>query len=273
VMTKKAEGQWEVASKHSRVIHVTAQVPPDPEIMKLAKPYQEETEKYLDTPIATSTKDLSGKHARYEDSPLLDVVQNTEMDAGQADVSMATLFYQAVRIPAGAVTVRQAAALYVYDNTLYVVQMTGAQLKEALEHAASFFSQWPLREGETEKLPSYNADQAEGVSYEMDLTRPVGDRVRDLTFHGKPLDPAQTLRVAINSYRYTGGGGYFAYKGLQHLPVLFRSALEIRDLVIEYLGRTQKIPTDAVGNWKIVPPEAVAAIEKVSDADVASATK
>jgi 2',3'-cyclic-nucleotide 2'-phosphodiesterase/3'-nucleotidase len=269
-MTRNAGGHWEVRSKHSRIIPVTAQVPPDPEIMKLAEPYQEETEKYLDTAIATSARDLSGKYARYEDSPLLDVVQNAQLEAGHADVSMATMFYAGVRVPAGPVTVRQAAALYVYDNTLYVVQMTGAQLKEALEHAASFFSQWPLSPGEGERLPSYNADQAEGVSYEMDLTRPVGDRIRNLQFHGKPLDPAQILRVAINNYRYTGGGGYSVYKGL---PVLFRSPLEIRELLIDYLARTKTIPPEAADNWKIVPPAAVAAIEKASDADVASETK
>jgi 2',3'-cyclic-nucleotide 2'-phosphodiesterase/3'-nucleotidase len=62
-MTHNAQGRWEVASKHSRIIPVTAQVAPDPEVMKLAEPYQEETEKYLDTPIATSVQDLSGKYA------------------------------------------------------------------------------------------------------------------------------------------------------------------------------------------------------------------
>jgi 2',3'-cyclic-nucleotide 2'-phosphodiesterase/3'-nucleotidase len=269
-MTHNAQGRWEVASKHSRVIPVTAQVVPDPEVTKLAEPYQQETEKYLDTPIASSTKDLSGEHARYEDSPLLDVVQNAEMDAGHADVSMATMLYAGVRIPPGPVTVREAAALYIYENTLYVVQMTGAQLKEALEHSAGFFSQWPLREGEAEKLPSYNSDQAAGVSYEIDLTRPVGDRIRDLQFHGKPLDPAQTLRVATNNYRYTGGGGYSVYKGL---PVVYRSTKEIREIVIDYLTRTKIIPTRAAGNWKMIPPEAVAAIEKESDDNPSALTK
>lgn len=269
-MAHNAQGRWEVASKHSRIIPVTPQVAPDPEVMKLAEPYQQETEKYLDTPIANSTKDLSGEHARYEDSPLLDVVQNAEMDAGHADVSMATMLYAGVRIPPGPVTVREAAALYIYENTLYVVQMTGAQLKEALEHSAGFFSQWPLREGETEKLPSYNSDQAAGVSYEIDLTRPVGDRIRDLQFHGKPLDPAQTLRVATNNYRYTGGGGYSVYKGL---PVVYRSTKEIRELVIDYLTRTKSIPTRAAGNWKMIPPEAVAAIEKASDDNPAALMK
>jgi 2',3'-cyclic-nucleotide 2'-phosphodiesterase/3'-nucleotidase len=183
---------------------------------------------------------------------------------------MATMFYTGARIPAGPVTVRQAAALYVYDNTLYVVQMTGAQLKEALEHSASFFSQWPLAAGEVEKLPSYNADQASGVSYEMDLSRPVGERIRDLRFRGAPLDPAQTLRVAINNYRYTGGGGYSVYKGL---PVLFQSSAEIRDILIEYLARTKSIPAEAAGNWKIVPADAVAAVERAADANPTAATK
>jgi 2',3'-cyclic-nucleotide 2'-phosphodiesterase/3'-nucleotidase len=269
-MTHNAQGRWEVTSKHSRIIPVTEQVAPDPEVTKLAEPYQEETEKYLDTPIANSTKDLSGAHARYEDTPLLDVVQNAEMAAGQADVSMATMLYAGLRIPPGPVTVREAAALYIYENTLYVVQMTGAQLKEVLEHSAGFFSQWPLREGESEKLPSYNSDQAAGVSYQIDLTRPVGDRIRDLQFHGKPLDPAQTLRVATNNYRYTGGGGYSTYKGL---PVVYRSTKELRELVIDYLARTKTIPTQAAGNWKMIPPEAVAAIEKESDDNPSALTK
>ncbi len=269
-MERDAGGRWSVVSKHARIIPATASVPDDPEIMRLAAPYQEATEKYLDTPIATSRKDLSAKYARYEDNPLLDVVLDTERDAGHADVSMATMLYAGARIPPGPVTVRQAAALYIYENTLYVVQMTGAQLKEALEHSAAFFSGWPLRAGETEKLPSYNADQASGVSYTVDLTRAVGDRIEDLRFKGKPLDPSQSLRVAINNYRYTGGGGYSVFKGL---PVVYRSPSEIRELVIDYLTRAKAIPAEAAGNWKIVPPAAVAAIEKASDADSSAMSK
>ena len=255
-------GHWSVASKHSKTIPVTPDVAADPEIMKLAEPYQEATQKYLDTPIATSAKELTGQYSRYEDDPLVDLIHKVQRDAGHADVSMATMFFPGVKIPAGPVTVRQAAALYVYENTLYVVQMTGAQLKDALEHAASFFAAWPLAEGQPARLPGYNADSAEGVSYVIDLTQPVGQRIRDLTFRGKPLDPGQQLRVAINNYRYTGGGRYSVYQGL---PVVYRSPVEIRELMIDYLSRTHAIPAVADGNWKIVPPEALAAIEKAAD--------
>ena len=265
-MSRDDAGHWSVVSKHSKTVPVTPEVAADPETMKLAEPYQEATQKYLDTPIANSEKALTGQYARYEDDPLVDLIHKVQLEAGHADVSMATMFFTGVQIPAGPVTVRQAAALYVYENTLYVVQMTGAQLKDALEHAASFFPAWPVPEGQSIRLPGYNADCAEGVSYEIDLTQPVGQRVRNLTFQGKPLDPAQTLRVAINNYRYTGGGRYSVYQGL---PVVYRSPVEIRELMIDYLTRTKKIPPAADGNWKIVPPEALAAIEKAADADVA----
>ena len=267
---REENGHWEVVSKHSRTIPVTAQVEPDPEMMKLAEPYHEETEKYLNTPIAHSSHDLSGKYARYEDTPLLDVIQKAQMEAGHADVSMATMLYAGAHIPAGPVTVGEAAGLYIYENTLYVVQMTGAQLKDALEHAEGFFSQWPLAAGETPKLPSYNADQAYGVSYEVDLTKPVGQRIVNLQFHGKPLDPAQVLRVATNNYRYTGGGGYSVFKGL---PVVFTSSDEIRQIVIDYLTRTKEIPAEAAGNWKMEPREAVVATEQAADANTGAQSK
>lgn len=269
-MSRNATGHWSVVAKHSETIPVTQSVQPDPAIMKLAQPYQETTQKYLDTPIATVSKELSGRYARYQDDPLVDLIHRVQLQAGHADVSMATMFYPGATLPAGPVTVRQIAALYVYDNSLYVVRMTGAQLKGALEHAASFFPSWPIPKGDRIRLPGYNADCAEGVSYVIDLTRPVGERIVDLTFHGQPLDPSKVLRVAINNYRYTGGGRYSVYQGL---PVLYRSPVEIRDLMIDYLTRTKTIPSTADENWKIVPPAALSAIEKAADQDTADRSR
>jgi 2',3'-cyclic-nucleotide 2'-phosphodiesterase/3'-nucleotidase len=262
VMTKAASGRWEVSSKHSHTIPVTADVPVDPETAAVVKPYREQLEQYLDTPVASAAKDVSGKHARYEDTPLLDVIQETELDAGHADVSMANLLNDGVKISAGAVTVRQVGALYPEAGGGVVLDMTGAQLKEALEHSASFFPQWPPPAGSAIQAPSIAPDQAGGVSYEIDLTRPAGDRIRDLQFHGKPLDPAQKLRVAVSSSRRMGEGGYTVYKGV---PVAGRTG-DMQELVIDYVTRTKKIPAEAAGKWKIVPAEAVAAMEKVAGA-------
>jgi 2',3'-cyclic-nucleotide 2'-phosphodiesterase (5'-nucleotidase family) len=110
-------------------------------------------------------------------------------------------------------------------------------------------------------LPDYGADSAAGVSYKIDLARPAGDRIVDLTFRGQPLDPAQTLRVAINNYRYTGGGLYAMYKGL---PILYRSPIEIRELIINYVSAHGAIPTAANRTWEVIPPEAVAAMRALA---------
>jgi hypothetical protein len=139
------------------------------------------------------------------------------------------------------------------------VEMNGKQLREVLEHAAEFFPGWPFPPGERVRLPGYNADCAEGVEYTIDLTQPVGQRIRDLKYKGAPLADGTKLRVAINNYRYAGGGRYAT---LQGLPVVYRSPVETRELIIEYVSRTGTILTEANGNWKIVPREAFEALVK-----------
>ncbi|MGC1292700.1 MAG: 5'-nucleotidase C-terminal domain-containing protein [Candidatus Acidiferrales bacterium] len=257
-MERNASGKWTVASKTSTTIHPTAETPQDPGIVKLLAPYEEKVEAYLNTPIATTDKALDGTLARYEDEPLVDAIQRAQMQYAHADVSMATMFIPSTHVAAGTVTIRDAFGIYPYENTLYAVEMSGAQLKDALEHAASFYPAWPAPEGKRMRLPGYDADSAEGVAYEMDLSKPVGDRIVNLKFHGKPLSPMQKLRVAINNYRDTGGGGYFVYKSL---PVVYRSTKEVRDLLIAYLEKTKQFPA-ADGNWRIVPDAAREAIEK-----------
>ena len=62
--------------------------------------------------------------------------------------------------------------------------------------------------------------------------------------------------MAINNYRYSGGGGY----DFKNLPVVYRSPQEMRDLIIEYLARTGTIPAEGDHHWRIVPQEALAAM-------------
>lgn len=268
-MEKGAEGRWVVTSKHSRTIPVTAAVPADPAVAQLVQPYRQELEHYLDTPIATATKALAGGHGRYEDSPMLDLIQEAQMEAGHADLSLAYLLNEQARIAPGPVTIRHVGSLYPASNNIAVVEMTGAQLKDALEHSASFFPSWPVPRGEALRLPALSPDQASGVSYVVDLTRPVGDRIRDLQFRGSAIDPARKFRVAVSPARRQGEDGYAIYKGL---PTVARTG-DMREVLVEHVTRTRTIPADTDGNWKIVPAEAVAAMEKLADAGAAAHKK
>jgi 2',3'-cyclic-nucleotide 2'-phosphodiesterase/3'-nucleotidase len=245
--------RWHVAAKQSRTIPVEG-VADDAEILKLTEPYDRETQAWLGRAIGESPAELTATDARLRDTAILDLIQRVQLEAGKADVSMVASFNPQARIPAGAVTVRDIAALYVYENTLVVIEVTGQQLKEALEHSAKYFL--PYVAGKTpaelvnEKIPGYNFDIAEGVAYELDISKPVGQRVQNLRFRGQPLNPAQRLRLATNNYRVNGGGGYTMYK---NAPVVSRSSEEIRELIIDWVERHRQIPAEPTNNWRLVP--------------------
>lgn len=253
-LARNPAGSWQVLAKTARSLPITSATPADPEVMALVAPYHEATQAWLDRPLGRSGRVLTAFDSRVRDNALVDLIHRVQLDAGAADVSIAASFNLAARLPAGPVTVRDIAGLYVYENTLVTVELTGAQLKEALEHSARYFR--PYVAGRTAaqlidpQIPGYNFDTAEGVDYTIDLTRAPGDRIIDLTFRGRPLSPGERLRVAVNNYRVNGGGGYTMYRDA---PVLYRSATEIRDLIIDWVERHPEIPAEPTGNWRLHP--------------------
>ena len=240
-LERRPEGGWQVVSKTSRLIPVTPQTAAAPDLLQLAKPYEDAAQRYLDTPVASSARALSAAQGREEDSAVVDAIQRVQLFYSKADVSFTALFDPQVRIPRGQVTVRQIAALYPYDNELLVIEGTGKMVKEALENAARFFSE--------KNMPGFNYDMAEGVEYEIDRSRPEGERIVSLRWHGKPLMPEQKLRIAINNYRAGGSGGYTMFRGAK---VVWRSSEDIRGMLIRYYTERKTIPDQATGNWKIV---------------------
>lgn len=231
-----------------------ADTPADPAVLALAERYHRETQEWLARTIGTCARPLEASTGHLQDSALLDLIHRVQLEAGPADVSLAANFNPRARIPAGPVTVRDIASLYIYENTLYVIEVTGAQLKAALEHSARYFL--PYEPGKSpadlidRSVPGYNFDIAEGVTYEIDLRRPYGDRIQNLAFQGAPLAPDRKLRLATNNYRYNGGGGYTMLKDAK---VLARSSTEIRDLIIAWVERHGALPAEPTGNWRLLP--------------------
>jgi 2',3'-cyclic-nucleotide 2'-phosphodiesterase/3'-nucleotidase len=252
-LERDRRGRWRVAAKSARTIAVNERTETDAEIARLAEPYDRETQSWLARVIGESPTELTAEGALFRDTAILDLVQRVQLDVGKADVSMVASFNPQARLPKGAVTVRDIAGLYIYENTLVVLEVTGAQLKDALEHSAKFFRAYEA--GRTpaelvdEKIPAYNFDIAEGVTYDLDLTKPHGARVQNLRFRGQPLDPAQKLKLATNNYRVNGGGGYTMYKGA---PEVYRSGTEIRELIIDWVERERRVPATPTNNWRLL---------------------
>jgi 2',3'-cyclic-nucleotide 2'-phosphodiesterase/3'-nucleotidase len=251
---QRAGSTWRLYAKSARTIASDDRVEPDPEVVKLAEPYDQETQGWLSRVIGESPEELTAREARFRDTAILDLIQKVQLEAGKADVSMVASFNADARIAKGPVSVRDIAGLYVYENTLAVLEVTGQQLKDALEHSAKYFKTYepgkPLRDLVDEKIPAYNFDIAEGVTYQLDISKPIGQRIQNLRFRGQPLSPTRKLRLATNNYRVNGGGGYDMYK---NAPVVYRSSEEIRELIIDWVERNKTVPATPNNNWRIVP--------------------
>ena len=252
-LDKDEAGRWHVIAKSARTLPVTQSTAIDPEIAELGKPYDKETQDWLGRAIGESAEDLSAHDGRFKDTAIIDLIQRVQMEAGKADVSMAAAFNLSARIPKGQVTVRDIAGLYEYENTLVTLELTGQQLKDALEHSARYFKEYlpgkSLNELVDQRIPGYNFDIAQGVDYEIDIKKPFGQRIQNLKFKGQPVSMTQKLKVVTNNYRVNGGGGFTMYKDA---PVIYRSSEEVRELIIDWVERHRNIPTEADNNWRIV---------------------
>jgi 2',3'-cyclic-nucleotide 2'-phosphodiesterase/3'-nucleotidase len=263
-LESKPGGGWTVVEKNSRLIPVTAQTAVDEEMLRIARPYHEMTEKYLKTEVAHSNSALDAKLGRVEDTALIDAIQTVQLYYAKADVSFASLFNSRVSVPSGPVTVRQIASLYLYDNELYALEGNGKMVKDALENAVRYYlscsgdtcSKGPLINSH---VIGFNCDMAAGVDYEVDLTRPEGQRIRNLSWRGKPLEPNQKLRLAVNNYRAGGSAGYAMFRNAK---IVWRSSQDIRQLIIDYYIERGELPAKPVGNWRILPAEALRTLER-----------
>lgn len=250
---QKAGSGWRVYAKAARTIATDDRVEPDLEVIKIAEPYDRETQGWLAKVIGDSPEELTARESRFKDTAILDLIQKVQMDEGKADVSMVASFNPEARIEKGPVSVRDIAGLYVYENTLAVLEVTGQQLKDALEHSAKYYKEYvpgkPLSDLIDDKIPGYNFDIAEGVTYDLDISKPIGQRIQNLRFRGQPLSPTRKLRLATNNYRVNGGGGYTMYKDA---PVVYRSSEEIREMIIDWVERHKTIPVKPNNNWRII---------------------
>ena len=92
--------------------------------------------------------------------------------------------------PAGDVKIKDVAGLYIYDNTLEAVVLTGAEVKAYLEYSAKYFV--TLAPGapvdpatiSDPAVPDYNYDVLSGVDYDIDISQPVGERITRLQIAG-----------------------------------------------------------------------------------------
>ena len=157
-------------------------------------------------------------------------------------------------VAAGSLAIYNAADLYLYPNTVYAVKVNGADIKSWLEAAAKRFNQIDVNKTTEQPLissfPGYNFDMftTADVQYEIDVTQPLGSRIKNLSYLGKPMDTAQEFVIATNNYRATSGASFIPK--LDGSSAIWASPDANRDVVIGYVRQNPQITRAANGAAK-----------------------
>ncbi|TCO47180.1 2',3'-cyclic-nucleotide 2'-phosphodiesterase/3'-nucleotidase [Kribbella antiqua] len=275
---EKVRGQWKVVGRHGQVLNANT-VAADPKVVAVLQKDHDKVIEYVNSKIGTCKEAMSAATAPWEDTAALDFVNFVQGDAvakalaGTPQASLPVLaiaapFNRQAAIPAGDVSVRDVAGLYIFDNTLLGVTLSGSQLKDYLEFSAQYFKQvsgtGPFTSDQVTNAPTstapngtpdYNYDILGGLTkpltYKIDVAKPAGSRITDLAYDGLVVAADQQFVVAVNNYRQSGGGNY---PHIKTAPVVYNRQVEIRQLMIDYVTTTGTVDPAAfhTGDWSLV---------------------
>jgi 2',3'-cyclic-nucleotide 2'-phosphodiesterase/3'-nucleotidase len=262
-----AHGRWQVTSVTAEVRNANT-VAEDPAVAALIRDEHQKVVAYVNQVIGTCTATMSAVESRYKDTPIIDFLNLVQADtvkaalAGTAYAALPVLseaspFSRTAVIPAGSVSLRDVAGLYVYENTLDAKVLTGAQVKDYLEWSARYFAQVapgaPVDLGtltNAGNIPDYSYDVLSGVSYDIDIAQPVGSRIVNLTAGGVPVDPAAQFVLAVNNYRSSGGSNY---PHVAAATSVWSTSDEIRNTIIAWVQAHGSIDPSTFGGdtWRL----------------------
>ena len=180
-------------------------------------------------------------------SSYINLLHTVQLGASGADISFAAPLSNSGVVPKGVIEFQDLTSIYRFENTLYVVGMTGRQIKDYLEYS---YDSWVSRTGAT-----YNWDSADGIIYEVSRSAPKGERVNIISMSdGTPFELDKTYKVAMTSYRASGGGDLLTL-GAGIDPdslVVYDKMKDIRSLVGDYISEQGEIEPKVSTNWKFV---------------------
>ncbi len=226
--------------------------------LPVIKKAHETTMDFVTEIIGEATEDFQPKdeisfipEGRLRDTPLIELINKVQLINSGADVTSTSLIRDDSNIKKGVITYGHIFNVYKFTTFLYVVEITGKELKNYMEWAASAYNQW--KSGDisisfTMDIPGYQHEFFAGVNYKVDISKPVGHRIVDLIFKGDLVKENQKLKLATSDYCY-----FANLKGrkLAKNNYIWKSSNTIRDMIVEYIKNQGIISPQVDNNWEI----------------------
>ena len=272
----KKKGRWCVKESQWKLVDV-ADLPVDNEFVDHFSAFNETVKAYANRVIGTFENTISTRDSYFGNSAFNDLILNLELSITKADVAFNAPVSFDVAIKKGPVRVADMFNLYKYENQLFVMRLTGKEIRKALEmsydlwvntmtspndHLLLLDSQ---TRGDQQRLGfknfSFNFDSAAGIDYEVDVTKPNGQKVKVLKMsNGEPFDENKYYKVAVNSYRANGGGelltrGAGIAKDDLDDRIVWRSEFDLRHYLMEEIKRLGTLNPQPNTNWRFVPEQ------------------
>ena len=213
---------------------------------------------------------------RLQDTAVIDLIGTVQLENSGADVTAVALFKDTSDLKKGDLNYGNMFDIYKYPNVLYTVEVTGAEMKAYMEWAAECWNQWQPGDINISFNPDkagYLHDHFIGLNYEVNLSKPAGERIENVTFQGEPLTDDMTLTLCVNDYRYTG----LKNEGIISGEKQWESSASVRDMLVAYLAEHDPLEPVVDNNWKITGvdlqldnPERAAYIEKINAGELAT---
>lgn len=202
--------------------------------------------------------------SQIQETPMINFINEVQMYYTKADVSAAAAFISDANLKEGKIKKSDSSLIYKYDNTLYLLEVTGAQLKDYIEWSADYYNTYKagdLTLSFNPNIRGYNYDMFSGVKFEIDVSKAPGERIVNLRkMDDTPIKDTDTFKLAVNNYRANSQLLDPKSKIFKDgsMPKLIEKDVEngtaVRDLIGKYIKEVKAGAITPVmnNNWKIV---------------------
>lgn len=266
MVAKSVDGKLEDMNKY----------PISEEFMQHFAPQYKAVDDFVSRKIGTISRTITTKDAYFGSSPFIDLIHQLQLEISGADVSFSAPLSFKAEIKEGDICVSDMFNLYKYENMLYVMEMSGKEIKGFLEMSYFMWTnqmkssedhlmlfQKPIEEGKRVNFKnfSFNFDSAGGINYTVDVTKPQGEKIMILSMaDGTPFDIDKVYKVALNSYRGNGGGDLLTLgagipKEDLAKRIIFATDKDLRYYLLQYIEQEKMLDPHAMHQWKFIPEE------------------